>query len=63
MTAAGLYKRIYYCTMPKVHGHVTNENGAIACIIYSNDTGFDNGFLMNCESCIVKLMILDFVSW
>ena len=33
---------------PKVHGHVTNENGAIACIIYSTDTGFDNGFLMNC---------------
>ena len=27
---------------PKVHGHVTNENGAIACIIE-----FDNGFLMN----------------
>ena len=54
MTAAGLYKRIYYLTTPrpKVHGHVTNENGAIACIIYSADTGFDNGFdngfLMNC---------------
>ena len=44
MTAAGLYKRIYYLIMPrpKVHGHVTNENGAIACIIE-----FDNGFLMN----------------
>ena len=43
MTAAGLYKRIYYLIMPtpKVHGHVTNENGAIACIIE-----FDNGFLM-----------------
>ena len=44
MTAAGLYKRIYYLIMPrpKVHGHVTNENGAIARIIE-----FDNGFLMN----------------
>ena len=43
-TAAGLYKRIYYLIMPrpKVHGHVTNENGAIACIIE-----FDNGFV-NC---------------
>ena len=27
---------------PKVHGHFTNENGAIACIIE-----FDNGSLMN----------------
>ena len=25
-----------------------NEKGVIACIIYSADTGFDNGFLMNC---------------
>ena len=67
MTAAGLYKRIYYLIMPtpKVHGHVTNENGAIACIIE-----FDNEFLMNIivhdfRSCIVTkstLMILDFVS-
>ena len=50
MTAAGLYKRIYYLTgpRPKVHGHVTNKNGEIACIIYSTDTGIDNGFLMNC---------------
>ena len=50
MTAAGLYKRIYYLTVPRpiVHGHVTNENGAIACINYSADTGFDNGFLINC---------------
>ena len=42
--------KFYYLTMPrpKVHGHVTNEYGAIACIIYSADTGFDNGFLMNC---------------
>ena len=51
MTATGLYKRIYYLIMPrpKVHGHVTNEfeNGAILCIIYCADTGFDNGFLMN----------------
>ena len=78
MTAAGLYKKIYYLTMPKiyyltmpshkVHGHVPNENGAIACIIYSVDAGFDKGFLMNCagfRSCVVTkstLMILDFVS-
>ena len=49
ITAAGLYKRIYYFTMPrhKVHGHVSNENG-IACVIHSANTGFDNGFLMNC---------------
>ena len=49
MTAAGLHERIYYLTVPrpKAHGHVTNENGAIACIIYSADTGFDNVFLMN----------------
>ena len=50
MTAAGLYKRIYYLTVPrpKVHGHVTIENGTIACIIYSTDTGFDNELLINC---------------
>ena len=45
MTAAGLYKRIYYFTVPrpKFHGLVTNENESIACTIYSPDTGFDNG--------------------
>ena len=39
-----IHTLIYYLIMPrpKVHGHVTNENGAIACIIE-----FDNGFLMN----------------
>ena len=43
MTAAGLYKKTYYLITPrpKVHGLVTNENGAIASIIYSADTGFD----------------------
>ena len=48
MTAARLDKRICYLTMPrpKVHGHVTNENGAILCIIYSANTGFDNEMYM-----------------